>query len=438
MEDCYIKLWKIENSITDFSNILQEDKIYNFDKDTLCPKTLELEKYIYDIVKFHSNNKNISLNKNNHFIEYSLCKQSNVLNIEYNKKNKKFPLFSIICNTFDNTENDYFLFTDINIENYKYKEIPEENNLIICIPGRNTNIVFDGSKYYGLIKNSNNSYLKINVWEDTPVNNRNNTNNFDNTQVFDSNIFIENNKITCEKINSENIVEKILYENTDIAVNTFKTIIEKHNNSNIIIIKNRKNQNIDYELMHEKYGDLTEDIFPFLNNDIDIQDNNRFNRNKIVKSTLSKDVCYWIINESEKKKFEDSPFKNYNTYLNIEQIPSVLNYILFVTNIWFYEIKNRYSINTELYLNIKNIFITKQTKYQGENINKNIDDDFFTINIQLNDTNDYTGGEIVFENNDTISLEQGDMLIYNGKKLRSKENIKTGFKYTLVLMIDLC
>jgi hypothetical protein len=45
------------------------------------------------------------------------------------------------------------------------------------------------------------------------------------------------------------------------------------------------------------------DIYPFINKNSDILidvKKNRFNRNKIIQSVLSKNVCYWIINECEK------------------------------------------------------------------------------------------------------------------------------------------
>ena len=54
----------------------------------------------------------------------------------------------------------------------------------------------------------------------------------------------------------------------------------------------------------------------------------------------------------------------------------------------------------------------------------------------LNSNFDFEGGEILIDN-DKIKLNQGDMLIFNGKKQRSNEGIKDGEKYMLTYLIDL-
>jgi hypothetical protein len=46
------------------------------------------------------------------------------------------------------------------------------------------------------------------------------------------------------------------------------------------------------------------------------------------------------------------------------------------------------------------------------------------------------GGEIVF-NDDTIELNQGDMLVYNGKLHRNYSDVTSGVKYVLVLYIHI-
>jgi predicted 2-oxoglutarate/Fe(II)-dependent dioxygenase YbiX len=113
-------------------------------------------------------------------------------------------------------------------------------------------------------------------------------------------------------------------------------------------------------------------------------------------------------------------------------MPAALSFILFSSYFWLNEIKKLYDFNIDL--NIKNIFIVKHIVQNNFcNILKT-DDSFLTININLNDNNDYTGGEIVF-NDDTIELQQGDMLIYNGQISRNYSGVTNGVKYVLVLSI---
>jgi hypothetical protein len=443
MEKYYINSWKTENSIDFLNNIsLKNDYIYNLsylNKHTKDENVRELENYIYNTIVFYFNNKQQNFDENKYIIEYSIYNHSKSLNIEYNKATKSYPILSILCNIGDKSDTDYFIFTDVNLENYKYKDVSDENNFIVYIPEKNSNLVYNGSTYNGLIKNVNskNIYIKINIWESKIENTNIMHNNRDSSYIE----FIENSNNTYEYVIRENIMEKLLYEDTEILTNKIKNFILKNcsgieEKGIIINIKNKNNLLNGYEIIQEAYGDMAEDIYPFINTNINIINNNRFNRNKLIKNTLSKDVCFWIIDESEKRKYQDSPFKNYSTYLNVEYLPGVLNFVLYVSNIWFYEIKNRYSINCELHLNIKNVFICKDFKY-NDDLSKNIDNNFLTINIQLNESSDYTGGEIEFEDNDKVNLQQGDMLIYNGRKLRSKGKVESGCKVVLVMMIEL-
>jgi predicted 2-oxoglutarate/Fe(II)-dependent dioxygenase YbiX len=58
----------------------------------------------------------------------------------------------------------------------------------------------------------------------------------------------------------------------------------------------------------------------------------------------------------------------------------------------------------------------------------------------LNDNIDYKDGEVVFTNgisSEKIMINQCDMLIYNGKQLRTNGNVSGGVKYILVLMLEI-
>ena len=439
-----------------------------------------LKKFIFNISKYHMKRKNKILDEINNCIEFSFVKSKEKEVItEYNKKIKKTPILSIII--FLKHFNKPLIFTNIDNESYKYKEIPDENNIIISIPKKNDYLIIEKSNVYLNLPLDNNdennelSYLKINIWElpsndlkeyindkDVLMNFSYSDNlsytNFDNNNetnilsIEDKIMLDLNNRelnndcsnIVYEKINCYyNLIENILYENNNSnSINKINKYLKKLDlYENILILHLFRNNEIDYLNLLEKFdNDIAKDIYPFFNKDIQLFENNRFKKKKIIEKIISKDVCYWIINESEKlNKWIESPYKNYNTYLNIESLPSVLNYILFVSNFWLLNLKKIFELeNSNINMNIKDIFVTK---YSKENVHfvKNVDESFIILNIALNDNKDYKGGEILFDNveNENILLQQGDMLIYNGKCLRSNGGISYGEKYVLVVIIDI-
>lgn len=399
-----------------------------------------LEKYVNDIASFHIENKDLH-NETPYFIEFCIFTSQNKLIIDTNKQ-KQSPVVSIITCINDNAQP--FVFTDIDVESYKYKDIPDENSFVIFIPKQNTHIVFDSSKYYGFLYNIDETnkdlsplFIKINVWDNSPVNI-----NIYRNECIEPNKYSEMNIININNTANDTIIDdtlfyKLLYDFKNKSTVKIEKLMEKYTNTStsIINIKHTVNKNVNYLSLVEMYGNITDDIIPFLNDTYSILPTNRFNQNKIVTNILSKDVCYWIINECEKNTFIDSPYSSYINYLNIEKIPSILNFILFVSNYWLNHIRKVYDIE-KVDINIKDIFISKLTN----NVNNNCcnkDPSFLTLNIQLNDCIDYIGGYIQFDNDDKIKLNQGDMLVYNGQKLKTNGIIENGIRYVLVLLLDI-
>jgi hypothetical protein len=430
--DSLFKIWNITNftldkNITDIHYLLNNSNINNYDN---------IEKYVHDISLFHMKDNFIDFDKNTHNIEFSIETDNNTFKVDYNKKNKSYPLFSII--TFLDENCNPIILTYIDMESYKYKEIADENQFLCFKPMKHTQIVFDSSKYYGFYKMNeyNGRILKINIWDIQ----------LENIPIYVSNAVCYNN---CNEIGIELLQNNICYETVDYKnmINLFlyedftniyilDNIIKKYADNSIITINNTNKNYVDINYLKEKYNDIADEIYPFVNKNNDIYiENNRFCKNKIVQNILSKDVCYWIINECENFEWGESNYINYNNYINIEKIPSILNFLLFVSNFWLIEIKKLYNCEN-IKLNIYDIFVSKYTKEMIDNT-KNIDNSFLTLTIYLNNSTDYKNGEIIFENNEKIMINQGDMLIYNGKQLRTKGNVSDGVKYVLVLMIEI-
>lgn len=421
-----VSLWKINHTIPYKNNMNHLLKTESSCYDNF-------EKTIYNIVLFHMQKKNIELN-NNHNIEFSIVSEWNNFKIDYYRKNKQYPVISIL--TFLDDDINPIIFTDISLDEYKYKEIPIDNKFICIHPKKDSQIVFDSSKYYGFYKNNENqngAILKINVWENK-TDNLLYTSNYDNICELSSIVPVE--QCVYETIYFKNIIESLLYKDI-VRIHKLDEIILKYSDV-LITIDNISSKYTEISVLQNKYGEIAKHIFPFINNidyTEDINDN-CFYKNKIIKQILSKDVCYWIINECQKQDMQISKYENYNTYLNIEQIPSVFNFILFVSNYWMIELQKLYTCENVSF-NITDIFITKFT---SEHISdeKKIDESFLTINIYLSDIVDYTGGSVIFNDSDeNIIINQGDCLIYNGKKPKTKGSVTNGVKYILVLLIDI-
>jgi hypothetical protein len=428
----YLK--KLENNIN-YNLIYRNNENYNL-----------LEKFILEIVFFQLKERKIVFDKNNYFIDFSLT-SLNGFKTELDNTDNSLPIFSIIFYLFDNKKKN-ILFTNIDNESYKYKEITNNNLLSISIPKKNNYIVFNSRNIFGSINNitdgllDNNDFddlfLQINVSEK-----KRNFNNYDSEFLnFEQLIILndvlklfhkENNSILHKNIYSNDLLENILYEN--IISNK---IINNNENINNLIINTFPSNEVDYMDLKYKLGIDADDIFPFINNSNIILENNRFNKKHIIQNALSKESCYWILNECFKNKnWNKSNYINYDTYLNIELLPHIFNFLLFISNLWILNIKELYNLkNTKL--SISDMFITKYTKNIVQDNIFNYDGSLLVLNISLNSNLDYENGSIVFETNknESIILNQGDMIVYNGKCLRNKSTVTNGEKYYIVLMID--
>ena len=60
-----------------------------------------------------------------------------------------------------------------------------------------------------------------------------------------------------------------------------------------------------------------------------------------------------------------------------------------------------------------------------------------TVNILLSDPSDFTGGGTYFEDDITIKLNQGDMLIHSSNSKHAGLEITQGKRYVLVFFINL-
>jgi len=421
-------------------------RIYNDFKDS--NNINNLKKYIHDLVLFHLNN--INYVSDNYIIEFSLLKKTDKLIVEYDKIDKLTPIISILSFLCNNDEP--ILFTDVDIESYKYKEISDDKTFNILIPKKNCHLVFDGSKYYGICNINNNDkflqdelyYLKINIYENKE------SINIDNIILSNSENYIYQYNPVLQEKEIFNINKKLVFENIN------ELIIYNTNDKNTINILSEFFKDIDFKkygmiffesmkkqdnlFLINKYGNIVNDITS-ITNTTEIKDTNRFYNIKIFQKFLPIEVCYWIINESENyNNWNISNYDYFEKIINIESMPSILNYLTFSSYFWLSHFKKIYDIPDNLDIKIINYFVAKNDDKSVYNKNSNINDkDFFIFNVQLNDTKDFSGGDIFFENNidNGVKLNQGDSIVYHFNKMRKTKKITMGEVYYLIIIVKL-
>jgi hypothetical protein len=429
---CDVNLWKIENVHMSIDTELLSLRSQKYALDSASSP---LGDFIKKTIEYHSNRLTHD-NPNDHLrIEFSLQPVTNKMVSDYDKKNKNCPVLTIL--TFFSDEPNYIVSTNVDHEMYKYKEILDDNLLAIITPKKHTQIVFNSSNYFGIYGNSNTAplYLKLNLWKNTlpdnciPYISQINDDNVD--QIVFSEIYDKH----VEEYSGKNLVDSILYH--DNCSSIFENIITK-TDKNMIILHSVSKSHIDFIEIKNTYGDLSEDIFCFRTKDvIAIPDTNRFYKNKIMKNMLSTDVCYWIINETEKlHDWTNNLYYNYDKCLILDKLPHVLNFILFVSQFWLIDIRKMYGVQEyNINLNIRDIFVAKYSKI-SQYVLDHLDNTFFTLKIQLNNTLDFRGGEYLI-NGENIRLEQGDALLHSGKKVCNHTNLNEGDKYVLIMFIDI-
>jgi hypothetical protein len=226
-----------------------------------------IEKYVYDIIKFHLNRMNIRFDTNivggfsfKSRKIYGLTTTSGDLSVN-NKKLSKKPFLS--CLTYFDNNNDPTIITNIDNDSYKFKNLTD-NTLCFSFPTRMKHIVFNGGKYYhcegNVFDNSEQDercILVIDIWYNhIPVNleyyDSKKHSNYTARDIFKRDDYIlhfnnENQNIkkieVTDDILNSNIFEEILYKKDAQVFNKFKNIFNKqdlYNNNTIILYKNNK------------------------------------------------------------------------------------------------------------------------------------------------------------------------------------------------------
>jgi len=163
------------NILDSLSTLLPQVDNASYRLNTESTTRNTLEQYVSQIAAFHSSRLNLSYNKTS-CVEFSIITPNvNQCNIIYDKPNyektnkKNSPVCSIITNLGDFT--CPLLLTDINHQQYKYKQFTDQSHNKLIFFKKNMHLVFDSSKYHGFVDILNDGnvdtthrYLLINLW----------------------------------------------------------------------------------------------------------------------------------------------------------------------------------------------------------------------------------------------------------------------------------
>ena len=405
-----------------------------------------IEKYIYDISKFHLDRIKTDLD-DNIYIEFWFKKKgylnmhidSDDISVNKNGISKK-PFLS--CITYLNDSDIPTIFTNISVDGYKFK-LFNNKNLLFSFPKKMRHILFNGGKYFhsqgNVFNNSDNLHqeryvLLINYWykykplnidyykDITKINLDNN-----NLRLYrynrDIKPFIIFNKpddnYTNIELKNDNMVDfdffqEILYDKKDKNIfYKFDELLKDHyvNNKKMIILSTTKQ------------CDLTLKKTAF-NTPLKFNYKNLFNWH-IINNFIHINYCNYIIKEYEKYIFSNNLNTDINKEIEIEKIPSIFNCIM----------KNY----------IEKIIKCVEEKYNLSNYNFNIIKLYISNhynNVNHNNNNNHNDGNnkmvlIVLNKND-IKLfnneiaKQGDMIIFD---YISKHNMSRYINNNLIMLL---
>lgn len=473
-----IDTWNITNNI-------DNETIINYLNNSICNNTylLDLQKcksnyslieqIVYNIATYHFNRLNIDVN--NSFVEFWWKTNSDVDNfhLDCDENIKKttglyiHPLLS--CVTYFNNHNCPTILTNINFEDYKYKNFKDKNIIYMSFPKEGKHITFDSTLYHGISNIfQNNEYtnlrymLAINLWNKKPsdiiyYNNEVNISNINNveTTITPS---ISENMFNIIKTNKEiinfNLFEKLLYKKEkDLFIN-FGNLININNNINNLFNDNLsscfkfvRNDNEEVEKLEAslktKYGDIINDINYIMNETNNIK-YNRFLQRFQYKKIYSPDVCKWIINECEFFAANNGGWttKRHNNYpttdLPIQLVKPIFNYIYESFKTISDLILKSYCLEGKnITLNFKDVFVVKYEFNKQNYLDLHHDGSFLSFQILLSDSDSFEGGGTYFDDGLIMYPEKGDLVIHSSRIKHGGLPITKGVRYLLVGFIDL-
>lgn len=393
-----------------------------------------LEQYVNQIAQFHSSRLNLSTDESV-CVEFSMITNNiNRCNIVYDKLNydktnkKNSPIFSVITNLGNGT--CPLLLTDINHQQYKYKNFNEQDQNKLLFLNKYMHLVFDSSKYHGFINILNElndgdfeHYLLINVWS-YPIENVPYYSSSGTTSLMSPITFTNINEpkhthtVDASCLNYE-FFDRVLYGNMLVFDDMFVTNIQTAKTPSVyrIVLQIKKTTVCDTVCASE-----TINVYDEYKND------KRFLQRFICHDLFPAWICNWFSRE----------FKAVNTksnVLDISDIPNIKSF--FFANVPYImdKMKSFYCIGN-VPVDIQFIKFVRYKVFCDEQLDDKFDENSL-LRICICISNNKADGHIVFDDNILINLGLGSMLVHLNNINYSRSPVIQGEEICLILGVNL-
>ena len=307
--------------------------------------------------------------------------------------------------------------TEINSNNYKYKNFDEITNVYVSIPNKNVNITLYDSDY--IISPNNNNLFTIHVYNETPI----------NAELYVASSHsddIENKVYEFIEFKPEVLITDDIF-NYDFFCNTLyrglydNECISKYNTKCLLQITRKR--------LSDQLNKLKKDIDEFNTNSYSTF--NRFLNRRNYKNILDKTTCEWLTSEILSDKIKHL---KKNNKLNIFNITNINTFLLSLMSKHLIKtVTDAYNINDKYILTIVNTSID----FNPLEFTTDVDIDTKKsdlINVDIMICKNNTGISHTFIDGTSCSLELGDLIVYNNNSIVSI-NSKNG--YDLMIKIQL-
>lgn len=426
-----------------------------------------LEKYVYEIAIFHLKRLNFIDELQHWYIEFGFNsynpKRQNIKST-VTSSNSQVHLYPYLNSLSYMGKNNSHIITNIDDRKYKYKQFGTDTKLTLSLPEQNKHISFEGKYYYGDINSIESStdqnidkYLIVYLWKNIKPNDLSYYDPpIEYPRDFDSDTRVITIHKSCvcnipvsDKIINYELINNILYHNKNDSCKIFKKFIDtdnKYNNTksttfkfnhDIVVQKKEKIKELT-----DKHGNIVDDFIE-INESVYGIKYNRFLQRFVYTNIYSSDICSYIIKSCELYANENNGWKTRNhhnypiSYIPIEKTQPFSGIIFeTLTQTILTKIMKSYNLPDDSNINVTDLDVIKMSDNTPMCLSIKYES-FMIFNVLLNDTNEFEGGEIDFNDNLTSSLEKGDVLLYNSKIQNEVRQITKGTKYILIGQVNI-
>lgn len=394
----------------------------------------DTENYISNIINYHIERLNLHNKSQKNKIELEIIKNPDNKIYPIFKKNEttiNYPILS--CIVFLTDSELPFVITEIDIDNYKYKEFKNQDTLNVIFPKKNTHVVFNGNICNGFVipkdTNTNNensiNAILINVWYSETENTKPEMTTAIENTITPEFIPLNNQIIWTNDLLTYNMYNNLLYMKK-YTHEDVKPILELYNNDapqNWYVITKS-------EINLKNVGTFTNS-----KNNVQFNLNNRFLQRFTIKNFLSPNTCDWLINTATKNDINLSP-PHVQSNICMMENKEMNSFTRTMLEKVCDEVNKSYNISesNRSKIEITDVLLVKYdrntTKNNGLKMYSNTGH-HITAEIMLSsltdieENNNNKEGQLIFEDGLSMILNQGDMAIYSNQNAYSIQKIST-------------